>query len=167
MDNEASAFAQQMQDITPLKHEMRIRPHHRIDPCLAAARRQAACRTAGPTDGLIHWVQPDQSLNYRHPSLPGYRFAQWQDNLSLSQAQLDLHGYTLEHAQRQLSQFLVACQRRQIDSALVIPGQGPGGSPPALLKSHVNTWLRQRSDILAFTSAPPRLGGTGALYVLM
>jgi DNA-nicking Smr family endonuclease len=31
----------------------------------------------------------------------------------------------------------------------------------------MNSWLRQHHTVLAFSSAPPRHGGTGALYVLL
>jgi DNA-nicking Smr family endonuclease len=36
-----------------------------------------------------------------------------------------------------------------------------------VIKTKVNTWLRQRDDILAFCSARPVDGGTGAIYVLL
>lgn len=36
-----------------------------------------------------------------------------------------------------------------------------------VLKTHVAYWLPQHSDVLAFSSAQSRDGGTGALYVLL
>jgi len=36
-----------------------------------------------------------------------------------------------------------------------------------MIKSHVNTWLRQHPQVLGFTSCLPRHGGTGALYVML
>jgi hypothetical protein len=41
------------------------------------------------------------------------------------------------------------------------------GAGQALLKSHVNHWLQQVDDVLAFASALPKDGGTGAVYVLL
>ena len=35
------------------------------------------------------------------------------------------------------------------------------------MKAHVDRWLRNRSEVLAFCSATPPDGGTGALYVLL
>ncbi len=35
------------------------------------------------------------------------------------------------------------------------------------LKTHVNSWLRQHRDVLAFVSAPEKQGGTGAVLVLL
>jgi DNA-nicking Smr family endonuclease len=36
-----------------------------------------------------------------------------------------------------------------------------------VIKTKVNHWLRQRDDVLAFCSARPIDGGTGAIYVLL
>jgi DNA-nicking Smr family endonuclease len=36
-----------------------------------------------------------------------------------------------------------------------------------VLKGKVDRWLRQRDDIIAFCSARPVDGGTGAVYVLL
>ena len=36
-----------------------------------------------------------------------------------------------------------------------------------MIKSHVNTWLKNWSRVLAFCSASEIDGGTGALYVLL
>ncbi|MET0035007.1 MAG: Smr/MutS family protein [Candidatus Thiodiazotropha lotti] len=44
-------------------------------------------------------------------------------------------------------------------------GRQAGRQP--ILKHKLNIWLRQRDDVLAFTSAPRRDGGTGAAYVLL
>ncbi|MHB8428784.1 MAG: Smr/MutS family protein, partial [Acidiferrobacterales bacterium] len=35
------------------------------------------------------------------------------------------------------------------------------------LKGKVNSWLRQKDEVLAFCSAPRQDGGTGAVYVLL
>ena len=36
-----------------------------------------------------------------------------------------------------------------------------------MLKIKVNSWLRQKDQVLAFCSARPQDGGTGAVYVLL
>ena len=37
----------------------------------------------------------------------------------------------------------------------------------ALIKSHVSHWLQQIETVMAFCSAQPKDGGTGAVYVLL
>jgi DNA-nicking Smr family endonuclease len=36
-----------------------------------------------------------------------------------------------------------------------------------VLKNDLNLWLRQHKDVQAFCSAPPKSGGTGAVFVLL
>lgn len=36
-----------------------------------------------------------------------------------------------------------------------------------VLKGKVNVWLRQKGEVMAFCTAIPRDGGTGAVYVLL
>ncbi len=83
-------------------------------------------------------------------------------------AELDLHGLTVRHAREELSRFLAACHQRRIRVARIIHGKGYGseGRQP-VLKQKLNLWLRQREEVLAFTSAPRHDGGTGAAYVLL
>ncbi len=82
--------------------------------------------------------------------------------------ELDLHGMTVPVAQQAIGQFLRLCQAEGITCARIIHGKGQGskGQKP-VLKNRVNHWLRQREEVLAFCSARPEDGGTGALYVLL
>lgn len=83
-------------------------------------------------------------------------------------AELDLHGLTVRYARSDLNQFIKACQERDIRCVRIIHGKGyrSEGKQP-ILKQKLNLWLRQRDDVLAFTSANRRDGGTGAAYVLL
>ena len=83
-------------------------------------------------------------------------------------AELDLHGLTVEAAYERLVAFLRACRSRDIRCIRIIHGKGLGskhGRP--VLKSKMDRWLRLRDEVIAFCSAPPTDGGTGALYVLL
>ncbi len=84
------------------------------------------------------------------------------------QAQLDLHGRTVDEARTALAGFLYDACARGLRVVRVVHGKGrgsPGRRP--VLKGRVNHWLRQRDEVLAFCSAPPGDGGTGAVYVLL
>ncbi|MES9894340.1 MAG: Smr/MutS family protein [Candidatus Thiodiazotropha endolucinida] len=83
-------------------------------------------------------------------------------------AELDLHGLTVRYARDDLNRFLKACQERDIRCVRIIHGKGyrSEGKQP-ILKQKLNLWLRQRDDVLAFTSATRKEGGTGAAYVLL
>ena len=84
------------------------------------------------------------------------------------EADLDLHGRIVADASAALDRFLQESQRRGRRCVRIVHGKGfgsPGGLP--VMKAHVDRWLRARPEILAFCSATPPDGGTGALYVLL
>ncbi|HHJ4328580.1 TPA: Smr/MutS family protein, partial [Klebsiella pneumoniae] len=83
-------------------------------------------------------------------------------------ASLDLHGMSVEKARSTLNEFLAEACRREVRCVRVTHGKAArlDGSRP-LLKSHVNTWLRQHPQLLGFCSCLPRHGGSGALYLLL
>ncbi|TPW14474.1 MAG: Smr protein/MutS2 [Halothiobacillaceae bacterium] len=82
--------------------------------------------------------------------------------------QLDLHGLTADNARQALALFLQNCQLQQQRCVRIIHGKGHGSYHKIpILKNKVNRWLRQRDEVLAFCSALPNDGGTGALYVLL
>lgn len=84
------------------------------------------------------------------------------------QAVLDLHGSTQAAARRELGVFLDDAVVRGLVCVRVIHGKGyrsgPGGP---VLKRAVARWLARRREVLAFASARPVDGGSGAVYVLL
>ena len=84
------------------------------------------------------------------------------------EASLDLHGRTVAAAVVALDDFLEDSLRRGRRCVHIVHGKGFGsrGELP-IMKAHVDRWLRDRSEVLAFRSATPPDGGTGALYVLL
>lgn len=85
------------------------------------------------------------------------------------QAEIDLHGLTAAQAADEVPLFLHAAQERGYRCVRIIHGKGRkkvvDKSP--VLKPLLNHWLQQRREVLAFCSARPEDGGTGAVYVLL
>jgi DNA-nicking Smr family endonuclease len=83
-------------------------------------------------------------------------------------AELDLHGMTAPLAREALSTFLNQSRAAGHLCVLVIHGKGNGSfNKLPVLKGKLSRWLRQRAHVLAFCSARPVDGGTGAVYVLL
>jgi DNA-nicking Smr family endonuclease len=84
------------------------------------------------------------------------------------EAELDLHGRTVPEARELVSDFLQRMRLGGKRCVRIIHGKGLSseGKLP-VLKVRVNAWLRQKDDVLAFSSARPQDGGTGAVYVLL
>jgi len=77
---------------------------------------------------------------------------------------LDLHGLNLEGANIELHQFITHCYHSNIKCVLIVHGKG--GQQP-ILKSWINQRLKDYPEVLAFSSAIRKHGGTGAVYVLI
>lgn len=83
-------------------------------------------------------------------------------------AELDLHGLRAEDARLALMVFLQAVRGQRIRCVRIIHGKGYRSGPRGpVLKQKLNGWLRQRDEVIAFCSARPVDGGTGAVYVLL
>lgn len=84
------------------------------------------------------------------------------------EAETDLHGMRAREARRLLGAFLRECRDQGLRCVRVIHGKGRGSrGGQAVLKWEVDRWLRADDGVLAFCSAQPRHGGSGALYVLL
>ncbi|MCK5640173.1 MAG: Smr/MutS family protein [Gammaproteobacteria bacterium] len=84
------------------------------------------------------------------------------------EAELDLHGMKVVEARQVMSDFLKHCRAQKMHCVRVIHGKGNSSADKRpVLKNKVNQWLRHHEEILAFSSARPADGGTGAIYVLL
>ena len=67
-----------------------------------------------------------------------------------------------------LRSFLTDARHAGLGCVRIIHGKGlHGDSGTPVLKNLVDRLLRHRADVLAFHSAPPAQGGTGAVLVLL
>lgn len=80
-------------------------------------------------------------------------------------ATLDLHGCNTETARDKLIEFIDAKYHANQRYLCIVHGKGHGAEP--VLKNKLNNWLRQIDQVLAFASALPQHGGTGAMYILL
>jgi DNA-nicking Smr family endonuclease len=83
-------------------------------------------------------------------------------------AELDLHGETIDSARQKVAHFLALCIARQLRCVRVIHGKGLSskeGQP--VLKLKLKNWLAQRDEVLAFAQANPFQGCAGAVLVLL
>ncbi|HET6395658.1 MAG TPA: Smr/MutS family protein, partial [Pseudoxanthomonas sp.] len=85
-----------------------------------------------------------------------------------AQDELDLHGASALQAETLLARFLADAVAAGHGCVRIVHGKGSGADTGVpVLKNLVDRMLRQRGEVLAFHSAPPAQGGTGALLVLL
>lgn len=80
---------------------------------------------------------------------------------------LDLHGLTVNEARKELQEFLCECEAAGLRHIIIVHGKGFRSKDKPVIKPMVNRWLRAVDNVLAFHSAQPKDGGSGAIYVLL
>lgn len=83
---------------------------------------------------------------------------------------LDLHGHSEEAARRVVEEAVERAHAAGQRSLRVIHGRGRRSPGAPVLKEALPDWLtgpRCAARVLAFATAPPALGGTGATLVLL
>lgn len=164
-------FKKAMQNVRPLDQDK-----HRHDTPRPKPRRhkQIDRHTMPPPDldyalmNQTHWIGGEETASFQRPGLQPKQFQKLRRGALIPQAQLDLHQMTGGEALLAIEQFILHCEAENLRKLLIVHGKGqrnPEKKP--ILKNILIEDLRQRSNVLAFHSAVPRDGGTGALYVLL
>ena len=114
-------------------------------------------------------VQADTTLNFARAGIQKKRIQQLKQGQLKPYITLDLHGNTKQEATTHIQTHIRKALLNRQTCVCIIHGKGMrrAESDYAVLKSHVNTVLQQTPAVLAFHSAPLRLGGQGALLVLL
>ena len=90
------------------------------------------------------------------------------DSLKRPDDEIDLHGETRDEAIKIVQKFVIDCYQKNFRSALIITGKGHHSAKNApVLKKEVKLWLERNGDsyITDFQEAPPRFGGSGAIWL--
>lgn len=113
-------------------------------------------------------IESGDTLTYRGEGLQDSVWRRLRRGGYHIRAELDLHGLNRDAARQQVAMFLADCQDRDVRAVRIIHGKG-NGSPNSgpVIKALLAGWLRRRKDVLAYCSARPHDGGTGAVYVLL
>ena len=113
-------------------------------------------------------IQPEDMLSYCRPGVQKSVLRKLKRGHYSITVELDLHGLTAETAHQDLKQFLQHSRGAGLHCVRIIHGKGyRSNNKGPVLKPLVDHWLRRRDDVLAFCSARPIDGGTGAVYVLL
>lgn len=119
------------------------------------------------SDEIEEIVLASTVLSYSRSNLSSKRFNDLKNGLIPCEAQLDLSGQKTESARKALYQFIQTQIKNNKQCVLVIHGTDSSQDKPPLIKNLINRWLPQINEVLAFHSAKPKDGGSGAVYVLL
>jgi len=171
-DSDKELFRQAMRQVRPLRLDTnRIEPPRRRPPPVphqTELDRQRVLQEMMATPPDYTEIETGDELLYLRPGVQHSALRKLRRGHYSRGAELDLHGMTVPEAHSALSRFLHRCQANGTGCARIIHGKGLGSrQQKPVLKNRVNLWLRQRDEILAFCSARPEDGGTGAVYILV
>jgi DNA-nicking Smr family endonuclease len=169
--DDSALFRRAMRDVVPLKSSQRApSPRRRIRAraSFARAERQAVLRESLGISDDLYEVQPGDELIFKRAGVPQTVLRRLRRGQYRVEAEIDLHGMTVAEASAQLGDFLRAARANALRCVRVIHGKGlRSGNRGPVLKNTVNALLRRSDPVLAFASARPVAGGTGATLVLI
>lgn len=164
-DGERLRFAQLIRGVRPLDESGKVR----ASPADAGGRARLEALVA---EGIRFEVVDDgETLEGRRLDVDPREVRKLRQLRYAVDGTLDLHGLTAVEARTKVEAFLRR-RRLQGDRAVVIV-HGKGTHSPrgvAVLRGELAAWLSQgkaQRDVAAFASVTDRLGGTGAVCVLL
>jgi DNA-nicking Smr family endonuclease len=143
-------------------------------PAHATARPRASGRPAAPSPPADAPAvsTSGETVSFHADGVDARQLARLRDGDYAVEATLDLHGRSRAEASDALDRFVAAAQSAGRRCLLVVHGRGHRSeAEEPVLRPAVWQWLaaapRARAAVMAFVSAPARLGGAGATLVLI
>lgn len=187
-NDEASLFRSEMGGVTPLKSDNRVDNKVRLKKKTQIPQTQSN-ETLGSAidDDFVDSISADLSdmfadsiissdatlnecpevLDFSRNGLQHNILKKLRQGKNPIEHSLDLHGLTVQQARTELITFLNECESANIRHAIIVHGKGFGSNGKPVIKPMINRWLPQVKNVLAFHSAQPKDGGSGAVYVLL
>ncbi len=173
-DDDFSLFAEQMQGVRRIVVDQadigKAKPNRAVQRVRRENAQQniATITVDGLSDQFVIDVGAEDALYWARDGVQDSQLRRMKAGQIAFEGTLDLHGMSVEKARTILREFLTEALRLEVRCVRVTHGKAArlDGKKP-MIKSHVNTWLRQHEKVLGFTSCMPKHGGTGAVYVLL
>jgi len=132
------------------------------------ADRAAVLKESLDTQGADPALASGEELVFHRPEVQPAVLRKLRRGEYRVQREIDLHGLTVAEAKAALRQFLIRALEQHVRCVRIVHGKGlRSGHRGPVLKIAVNGVLRRTGAVLAYVSACPVDGGTGALYVLL
>lgn len=172
-EDDASLFFSAMDGVQQLTHRGEApAPNPRLPAIIdenAEALAQLSELVAGQGD--FDFTGTDECIEGASPGIDRNLMRALRRGDFAIQGQLDLHGKTQSEARDALERFLGDSRRAKKRCVLVVHGRGLNSKDQIpVLKERLKGWLSEKRIgrmVLAFATARPQDGGTGAVYVLL
>ncbi|MDR2012302.1 MAG: Smr/MutS family protein [Rhodanobacter sp.] len=169
--NDADLFREAIGVVRPLRrttHDTPTRPRPSPEPT-QSRRDEERVRDELLTHAIDPaWIEAGDEITYLKSGQPTRLLRRLRRGLFSVQAEIDLHEMNSAVAREAIRQFLDECRHHGERCVRIVHGKGLRSKANGpVLKQLTDGLLRRRADVLAFTSARPAQGGTGAVIVLL
>ena len=169
-DEDSALFRKAIGDAKPLKQDGFIteKPKPKAYPAKTVADQIAVIEEMIDGEFNSDLLERGDELIYSRPGIQKQILKKLRRGHFKIEAELDLHGMTVDMAKVALNDFLNQCSARSKHCVKIIHGKGLNSiNKQPVLKNKLNQWLIKKDKILAFCSARLTDGGTGAIYLLL
>ena len=173
-DEESLILAQMMDGAMPIPHKHAEKTHQIKDSIHALDDSELVMRHL---DELVHGkgefdiADTDEYIEAAINGLDRRIVKRLRKGEFSVQAHLDLHGMNRDEARMEVAEFINQSWKSGKKCVLIVHGRGLGSENHIpVLKEKLRAWLTRGAmgkKVLAYTSARPFDGGTGAVYVLL
>jgi len=169
-DDDVRLFREAIGDTRPLPSVAEPPPTAKPAP---RPRMFEADEAAVPGELLVMDFDPaalevGEELSYLRDGYPPRLLRQLKRGQFSVQDHIDLHQMNAAAAQRSIVDFLAEARHEGLRCVRIVHGKGlRSRATGPVLKALTDKLLRRRDDVIAFASARPALGGTGAVVVLL
>ena len=113
-------------------------------------------------------LEVGEELSYLRDGYPPKLLKQLKRGQFSIQDDIDLHQMNAAAAQATIAAFLAEAHQQGLRCVRIVHGKGlRSRAAGPVLKALTDRLLRRRDDVIAFASARPMQGGTGAVVVLL
>jgi len=166
-NNDLQLFKEAMHDVKPISHNKVTHSTKSIKK-RKTETRESLKKTDQHRFSTENAPDCDVILRFDRPGIQKTTLKNLRQGKFPVEASLDLHGFTAEQSRNAFIEFMDYCNNSQSKVVCIVHGKGFGSSEKKpVIKPLINKWLKESENVLAFCSAQPKDGGTGAVYVLL
>lgn len=161
---EAIGAVRQLEPVLPPPAQPRPEPHpHMLEADEAAVPGELLQMDFDPAV-----MEVGEELSYLRDGYPPKLLKQLKRGQFSVQDEIDLHQMNAATAQATIAEFLAEARHHGMRCVRIVHGKGlRSRAAGPVLKALTDRLLRRRDDVVAFASARPMQGGTGAVVVLL
>lgn len=140
----------------------------RADPGKSIRRQLAQGSSEGLTLKPLEWLHPADPIAWKRDGVQDGVFRNLRLGRYSTDACLNLQHCSLARACDEVAGFVRQSTELNIRCVLIQQGRARRSDDHAnQLKTYLNSWLPELEQVMAFHSAQPHHGGTGAVYLML